>query len=75
MQALEYSHVCKYACSEEVPELQDMGGPVEGTQPFLVTHQSSKLDKMIKGDDDHLNPVSLTEVTEHMPFLCLNIVL
>jgi sedoheptulose-bisphosphatase len=29
-QALEYSHVCKYACSEEVPELQDMGGPVEG---------------------------------------------
>ncbi|CAO2182319.1 unnamed protein product [Urochloa humidicola] len=28
--ALEYSHVCKYACSEEVPELQDMGGPVEG---------------------------------------------
>ncbi|KAK8454059.1 hypothetical protein SEVIR_5G389900v4 [Setaria viridis] len=30
LQALEYSHVCKYACSEEVPELQDMGGPVEG---------------------------------------------
>ncbi|KAJ3680755.1 hypothetical protein LUZ60_015244 [Juncus effusus] len=29
-QALQYSHVCKYACSEEVPELQDMGGPVEG---------------------------------------------
>lgn len=29
-EALEYSHVCKYACSEEVPELQDMGGPVEG---------------------------------------------
>lgn len=29
-QALEYSHVCKYACSEEVPTLQDMGGPVEG---------------------------------------------
>ncbi|RXI08852.1 hypothetical protein DVH24_022996 [Malus domestica] len=28
--ALSYSHVCKYACSEEVPELQDMGGPVEG---------------------------------------------
>ncbi|KAG2602000.1 hypothetical protein PVAP13_5KG535300 [Panicum virgatum] len=28
--ALEYSHVCKYACSEEVPELQDMGGPVAG---------------------------------------------
>uniref|UniRef100_A0A0D9W2V5 Sedoheptulose-1,7-bisphosphatase, chloroplastic n=1 Tax=Leersia perrieri TaxID=77586 RepID=A0A0D9W2V5_9ORYZ len=28
--ALEYSHVCKYACSEEVPELQDMGGPVDG---------------------------------------------
>jgi len=22
--------VCKYACSEEVPELKDMGGPVEG---------------------------------------------
>ncbi|KAJ8642446.1 hypothetical protein MRB53_019140 [Persea americana] len=29
-EALTYSHVCKYACSEEVPELQDMGGPVEG---------------------------------------------
>ncbi|KAM1406726.1 hypothetical protein ACFXTH_001372 [Malus domestica] len=29
-EALSYSHVCKYACSEEVPELQDMGGPVEG---------------------------------------------
>ncbi|XP_009139135.1 sedoheptulose-1,7-bisphosphatase, chloroplastic isoform X1 [Brassica rapa] len=29
-EALQYSHVCKYACSEEVPELQDMGGPVEG---------------------------------------------
>ncbi|XP_058099572.1 sedoheptulose-1,7-bisphosphatase, chloroplastic isoform X2 [Magnolia sinica] len=29
-EALRYSHVCKYACSEEVPELQDMGGPVEG---------------------------------------------
>ncbi|MCH1921814.1 hypothetical protein L9G15_20640, partial [Shewanella sp. A3A] len=29
-EALEYSHVCKYACSEEVPELQDMGGPVDG---------------------------------------------
>ncbi|KAF6153478.1 hypothetical protein GIB67_027345 [Kingdonia uniflora] len=28
--ALTYSHFCKYACSEEVPELQDMGGPVEG---------------------------------------------
>ncbi|KAE9598754.1 hypothetical protein Lal_00022506 [Lupinus albus] len=28
--ALKYSHVCKYACSEEVPELQDMGGPIEG---------------------------------------------
>ncbi|XP_074308179.1 sedoheptulose-1,7-bisphosphatase, chloroplastic [Silene latifolia] len=28
--ALEYSHFCKYACSEEVPELQDMGGPTEG---------------------------------------------
>ncbi|CAH8362004.1 unnamed protein product [Eruca vesicaria subsp. sativa] len=28
--ALQYSHVCKYACSEEVHELQDMGGPVEG---------------------------------------------
>ncbi|KAL0317112.1 UNVERIFIED_CONTAM: Sedoheptulose-1,7-bisphosphatase, chloroplastic [Sesamum angustifolium] len=23
-EALQYSHVCKYACSEEVPELQDM---------------------------------------------------
>jgi sedoheptulose-bisphosphatase len=30
-EALQYSHVCKYACSEEVPELQDMGGPVEGS--------------------------------------------
>ncbi|KAL0452771.1 UNVERIFIED_CONTAM: Sedoheptulose-1,7-bisphosphatase, chloroplastic [Sesamum latifolium] len=29
-EALQYSHFCKYACSEEVPELQDMGGPVEG---------------------------------------------
>ncbi|KAG6600015.1 hypothetical protein SDJN03_05248, partial [Cucurbita argyrosperma subsp. sororia] len=29
-EALRYSHSCKYACSEEVPELQDMGGPVEG---------------------------------------------
>ncbi|KAI4299455.1 hypothetical protein L6164_032915 [Bauhinia variegata] len=29
-EALEYSHFCKYACSEEIPELQDMGGPVEG---------------------------------------------
>ncbi|KAD1215666.1 hypothetical protein E3N88_43151 [Mikania micrantha] len=28
--ALSHSHFCKYACSEEVPELQDMGGPVEG---------------------------------------------
>ncbi|PWA88380.1 sedoheptulose-1,7-bisphosphatase protein [Artemisia annua] len=28
--ALTHSHFCKYACSEEVPELQDMGGPVEG---------------------------------------------
>jgi sedoheptulose-bisphosphatase len=30
-EALQYSHVCKYACSEEVPELQDMGGPIEGS--------------------------------------------
>ncbi|CAN0909639.1 Sedoheptulose-1,7-bisphosphatase, chloroplastic [Linum grandiflorum] len=29
-EALEHSHFCKYACSEEVPELQDMGGPIEG---------------------------------------------
>lgn len=29
-EALNHSHFCKYACSEEVPELQDMGGPVEG---------------------------------------------
>ncbi|GAB2288428.1 Sedoheptulose-1,7-bisphosphatase, chloroplastic [Dionaea muscipula] len=29
-EALAYSHFCKYACSEEVPELQDMGGPTEG---------------------------------------------
>ncbi|KAI3994466.1 hypothetical protein MKX01_012723 [Papaver californicum] len=28
--ALTHSHFCKYACSEEVPELQDMGGPTEG---------------------------------------------
>ncbi|KAF6163353.1 hypothetical protein GIB67_025217, partial [Kingdonia uniflora] len=28
--ALTYSNFYKYACSEEVPELQDMGGPVEG---------------------------------------------
>ncbi|KAJ8764084.1 hypothetical protein K2173_004985 [Erythroxylum novogranatense] len=28
-EALTYSHYCKYACSEEVPELQDMGGPTE----------------------------------------------
>lgn len=31
-QALQYSHVCKYACSEEEPELLDMGGPAEGIQ-------------------------------------------
>ncbi|CAA0806959.1 Sedoheptulose-1-7-bisphosphatase- chloroplastic [Striga hermonthica] len=29
-EALQYSHFCKYACSEEIPELQDMGGPAEG---------------------------------------------
>ena len=29
-QALKFSHVCKNACSEEVPELMDMGGPTEG---------------------------------------------
>ncbi|KAL2926725.1 Sedoheptulose-1 7-bisphosphatase chloroplastic [Bienertia sinuspersici] len=29
-EALNYSHFCKYACSEEVPSLQDMGGPTEG---------------------------------------------
>ncbi|CAA3015322.1 sedoheptulose-1,7-bisphosphatase, chloroplastic [Olea europaea subsp. europaea] len=29
-EALQYSHYCKYACSEEVPELQDMGGPAKG---------------------------------------------
>ncbi|KNA19215.1 hypothetical protein SOVF_063340 [Spinacia oleracea] len=29
-EALNYSHFCKYACSEELPELQDMGGPVDG---------------------------------------------
>ncbi|KAJ1422323.1 Sedoheptulose-1,7-bisphosphatase [Sesbania bispinosa] len=28
--ALNYSHFCKFACSEENPELLDMGGPVEG---------------------------------------------
>ncbi|MCH97857.1 sedoheptulose-17-bisphosphatase chloroplastic-like, partial [Trifolium medium] len=26
-EALKHSHFCKYACSEEIPELQDMGGP------------------------------------------------
>ncbi|KAG1337762.1 sedoheptulose-1,7-bisphosphatase, chloroplastic [Cocos nucifera] len=30
LEALQYSHVCKYACSEEDPELQDMGGEAEG---------------------------------------------
>ncbi|CAM6090581.1 unnamed protein product [Calypogeia fissa] len=29
-EALKFSHVCKYACSEEEPELVDCGGPVEG---------------------------------------------
>jgi sedoheptulose-bisphosphatase len=29
-EALEFSHVCKYACSEEDPVPIDMGGPVEG---------------------------------------------
>ncbi|CAI5489999.1 unnamed protein product, partial [Closterium sp. Naga37s-1] len=29
-EALRFSHVCKYACSEEQPDLLDMGGPVEG---------------------------------------------
>ncbi|XP_020694759.1 sedoheptulose-1,7-bisphosphatase, chloroplastic [Dendrobium catenatum] len=29
-ESLRYSHVCKYACSEELPELQDMEGPAEG---------------------------------------------
>ncbi|AES71104.1 putative sedoheptulose-bisphosphatase [Medicago truncatula] len=29
-EALKHSHFCKYACSEEIPELQDMGGPVDG---------------------------------------------
>lgn len=29
-EALKFSHVCKNACSEEVPELMDMGGPTEG---------------------------------------------
>eukprot|EP00270_Netrium_digitus_P004040 TRINITY_DN148_c0_g1_i1.p1 TRINITY_DN148_c0_g1~~TRINITY_DN148_c0_g1_i1.p1 ORF type:complete len:413 (+),score=109.13 TRINITY_DN148_c0_g1_i1:56-1240(+) len=29
-EALKFSHVCKYACSEEHPDLLDMGGPVEG---------------------------------------------
>jgi len=29
-QALKHSHFCKFACSEEIPELQDMGGPVDG---------------------------------------------
>ncbi|KAJ7519265.1 hypothetical protein O6H91_20G031100 [Diphasiastrum complanatum] len=29
-EALKFSHFCKYACSEEDPELLDMGGPVNG---------------------------------------------
>ncbi|GKV28337.1 hypothetical protein SLEP1_g37407 [Rubroshorea leprosula] len=29
-EALTYSHYCKYACSEEILELQDMGGSAEG---------------------------------------------
>lgn len=29
-EALKHSHFCKYACSEEVPTLQDMEGPAEG---------------------------------------------
>ncbi|BBN06631.1 sedoheptulose-bisphosphatase [Marchantia polymorpha subsp. ruderalis] len=29
-EALLHSHVCKYACSEEEPNLVDMGGPTEG---------------------------------------------
>ncbi|MQL81578.1 hypothetical protein Taro_014044 [Colocasia esculenta] len=29
-EALQYSHFCNYACSEEVPELQHMEGPGEG---------------------------------------------
>ncbi|WP_149415606.1 sedoheptulose-bisphosphatase, partial [Enterobacter hormaechei] len=29
-ESLRYSHFCKYACSEENPEPEDMGGPVEG---------------------------------------------
>eukprot|EP00252_Welwitschia_mirabilis_P002264 TRINITY_DN1217_c0_g1_i3.p1 TRINITY_DN1217_c0_g1~~TRINITY_DN1217_c0_g1_i3.p1 ORF type:complete len:422 (-),score=46.31 TRINITY_DN1217_c0_g1_i3:188-1384(-) len=29
-ESLRYSHFCKYACSEEDPEPQDMGGPVQG---------------------------------------------
>ena len=30
-EALRYSGVCKYACSEEVPEAVDMGGEVRMT--------------------------------------------
>ncbi|XP_060215503.1 sedoheptulose-1,7-bisphosphatase, chloroplastic-like [Lycium barbarum] len=37
-QALTYSHFCKYACSEEVPELQDMGGPAEGGFSIVYTN-------------------------------------
>ncbi|GLJ44156.1 hypothetical protein SUGI_0921260 [Cryptomeria japonica] len=29
-ESLRYSHFCKYACSEENPVPEDMGGPVEG---------------------------------------------
>lgn len=51
LQALEYSHVCKYACSEEVPELQDMGGPVEGT---AISSLISKVTK--KREKSHSTP-------------------
>jgi hypothetical protein len=36
MQALRHSHVCKFAASEENPELVDMGGPEEGKLPGFV---------------------------------------
>jgi len=37
--------VCKYACSEEVPELQDMGGPVEGWFYINLTYISASLNR------------------------------
>ena len=43
LQALQCSHFCKYACFEEVPELHDMGGPVEGQKLIQVFNFSFSL--------------------------------